>query len=261
MISEDRFGSGMVRIAPTPQQAGRAAGQIAAHVIRDATSRNGSAKVVFASAPSQEEMLRTLTSEEGIDWSKVESLHLDEYRGIAQDHPASFGQWLAERLPEAGRKGLRRISPSGMIDDEISRYTELLREGRIDLVCLGIGVNGHIAFNEPGDTSFEESAFMREVPLTEASRKQQVDEGLFASLSDVPTHALSMTVPAILAGGALVCTVLGEAKAQAVADALTGPITAEVPSSALRTHSNVSIFLDAGAAEKLPSDYPAERVE
>ena len=255
LVSDDRFlPDGAVTVADSPEGAGSAAGKEAAEILKSAIGAKGRARVVFASAPSQEQMLRTLTSSEGIDWSQVESLHLDEYRGISPEHPASFGQWLQERLPAAAHAGLHRIRPDGKSSDEIARYSDLLRREEIDLVCLGIGVNGHVAFNEPGDTKFDDDALLREVPLTYASRKQQVDEGLFSALEEVPTHALSMTVSAILAGHALVCTVLGETKAPAVAAALEGPITTDVPSSALRTHARVSMFLDSGAASALAAD-------
>lgn len=255
LVSDDRFlPDGAVTVEDSPEGAGSAAGKEAAEILKSAIGAKGRARVVFASAPSQEQMLHTLTSSEGIDWSQVESLHLDEYRGISPEHPASFGQWLQERLPAAAHAGLHRIRPDGKSSDEIARYSDLLRREEIDLVCLGIGVNGHIAFNEPGDTKFDDAALLREVPLTYASRKQQVDEGLFSALEEVPTHALSMTVSAILAGHALVCTVLGETKAPAVAAALKGPITTDVPSSALRTHARVLMFLDAGAASALAAD-------
>jgi len=251
--------AGTVTIAPGEAEAGQRAGEVAAQVLRDALRDRGEARVVFASAPSQEAMIRTLASADGIDWTKVTSLHLDEYRGIDPHHQAAFGQWLADRLPEEAQGGLDRIRTGGTAQEEIDRYTQVLNDGPIDLVCLGIGVNGHLAFNEPGDTDFDDPAAVRQVELAHASRKQQVDEGLFASLDDVPTHALSMTVPAIMRGAALVCTVLGESKADAVAAALTGEVTDQLPASALRTHARMFLFLDEGAAVKLPADFPAER--
>lgn len=204
--------------------------------------------------------MRTLAAAEGIDWSRVQSMHLDEYRGIDPVHPAGFGKWLADRLPQAAQAGLERIGSGGGAEEEIERYTQLLQQGPIDLVCLGIGVNGHVAFNEPGDTDFESSEQVRQVLLTHASRKQQVDEGLFAGLDDVPTHALSMTVPAIMRGQALVCTVLGSAKAQAVAAALSGPVTTDVPASVLQDQGNVQVFLDQEAAAELPDSVATHRV-
>ncbi|HLS41021.1 6-phosphogluconolactonase [uncultured Georgenia sp.] len=249
-----------VHVAPSDTAAGAAAGQAAARLLQDALSRRGRARVVFASAPSQDRMIRTLSAAPGIDWSRVESLHLDEYRGIDPEHRAGFGRWLADRLPSTALPGLRRIRTDGDARAEIERYGEVLDAAPVDLVCLGIGVNGHIAFNEPGDTDFADAALLREVPLAHASRQQQVDEGLFPALADVPTHALSLTVPAILRGAAIVGTVLGAAKAEAVAAALVGPVTPDVPASVLRTHGAVSLFLDAAAASRLPAAFPVTAV-
>lgn len=244
--------AGTVTTSPDAAEAGHRAGEVAAQVLRDALAKRGRARVIFASAPSQDATIRTLAAAAGIDWTRVTSLHLDEYRGIDPHHQAAFGQWLADRLPEPAQRSLDRIRTDGTARAEIDRYTQVLHDGPIDLVCLGIGVNGHLAFNEPGDTNFDDRRVVREVELTHASRKQQVDEGLFPSLDDVPTHALSMTVPAIMRGEAIVGTVLGESKAASVAAALTGPVTTDLPASALRTHPRAYLFLDTGAAGDLP---------
>lgn len=247
-------------IAPTAEQAGAHAGRLAAGVLRRALAQRGGARVVFASAPSQEATIATLGAAEGIDWSKVTSMHLDDYLGLDPQHPAAFGQWLADRLPEQARSGLDRIRTDGEAGAEVERYTQALEAGPIDLVCLGIGVNGHLAFNEPGDTDFDDPSLVRQIALAHASRQQQVDEGLFATLDEVPTHALTLTVPAIMRGGVIVGTVLGEAKAASVAAALTGPITEELPASALRTHASAHLYLDEAAADSLPDHFPARRV-
>lgn len=250
--------AGKVDVAHTPEEAGRRAGSVAARILRAALLERGSARVVFASAPSQDAMIRSLAGSEGIDWSRVTSMHLDEYRGIDPRHQAAFGQWLADRLPNQALAGLDRIRTDGHASAEIDRYSQLLTEP-IDLVCLGIGVNGHLAFNEPGDTDFSDPSAMREVELTHTSRMQQVDEGLFDNLNQVPTHALTMTVSAILRGRAMVGTVLGKPKAASVAAAFTGPVTTDLPASALRTHEEVYMFLDEGAASGLPQSFVARR--
>ena len=241
-----------VVVSGTAEAAGAAAGQAAADVMVRVLEERSQVRVVFASAPSQEQMLATLAADPRIDWSRVESLHMDDYLGIAPDHPAAFANWLVERLPPAAAGGFERMRPDSDPEAEIRRYSDLLAKSPIDLVCLGIGVNGHIAFNEPGDTDFNTSALVRTVSLTHASRQQQVDEGLFDSLDDVPTHALTLTVPAMVAGRSLVCTVLGPAKAEAVAASLSGPIDEAVPASALLGHPNATVYLDSAAAEHLP---------
>src|SRR5690625_4322332 len=255
-VSKRRLAPEDIRVARTEEECGRAAGEAAAELLKSAIAERGRARVIFASAPSQEQMLHTLTNSPGIDWAVVESLHLDEYRGIASDHPAAFGQWLTDRLPAAALPGLKRIYTGGTSEAEIERYSEIIAAEPIDLVCPGVGVNGHVAFNEPGDTDFDDTRLVREVPLAHASRQQQVDEGLFSKLDNVPTHALSMTVPAILRAASVVCTVLGTSKADAVAAMLTRSISSDLPATSLRTHEHVSIFLDSGAAEKIPSSVP-----
>lgn len=245
-------------VSDTPERAGAAAGRAAADALAAVLETQERARVLFASAPSQERMLRTLTTDPRIDWSRVNSMHMDDYLGLDPAHPASFGTWLADRLPPNALPGLDRIRQDSDPDDEVRRYGDKIAEAPLDLVCLGIGVNGHIAFNEPGDTDFEDPAHVRKVELSMTSRRQQVDEGLFAAVDDVPTHALTLTVPAMLSGRTLVCTVLGEAKADAVAAALSGPLTTEVPASALRTHRDVVVHLDSAAASKLPAELRRE---
>lgn len=241
-----------VIVHDTVQEAGEAAGHSAADALVRTLDHAPRARVIFASAPSQEQMLGTLGEDTRIDWSRVRSFHMDEYLGLDPTHPAAFGKWLAERLPRAAIPGFERIHADTNPDQEVRRYSALLAEAPIDLVCLGIGVNGHIAFNEPGGTDFEDPTLVRRIELTRASRMQQVDEGLFATLDEVPDLALTLTVPAMLSGRTMVCTVLGPSKARAVADSLTGPVTADVPASALHTHPNATVHLDRGAASELP---------
>lgn len=240
-----------VRTAASAAEAGRDAARRAASVLRDAITSRGAARVIFACAPSQEAMLAALAHEPDIDWARVHSFHMDEYLGLAPDHPNTFGQWLQERLPAAALAGLERIRSDDRPAAEATRYAALLDEAPIDLVCLGIGVNGHIAFNEPGTSAPDDSEMVRVVTLDDASRRQQVDEGLFPQLSDVPTHALTLTVPALLAGRSLVCSVVGAHKADAVTRAAQGPIDALVPASFLRLHPDVTWFLDESAAAGL----------
>lgn len=248
-----------IHTATSVAEAGREAAQRAATVLRDAIDSRATARVIFASAPSQQAMLAALVQEPGIDWSRIRSFHMDEYLGLPDDHANSFGLWLQQRLPAEALPGLERIRPDVKPAAEAARYAGLLAEAPIDLVCLGIGVNGHIAFNEPGTSGPEDPETVRVVTLDETSRQQQVEEQLFASLTEVPTHALTLTVPALLSGGSLVCSVVGAHKADAVARAVHGPIGRAVPASFLRTHPDVSWFLDAAAAQSLNRETPHTR--
>ncbi|EHK83971.1 glucosamine-6-phosphate deaminase [Saccharomonospora azurea SZMC 14600] len=251
--------TGGVFVRGTPGEVGTSAAAVAADAILAALAERGRARVVFASAPSQEPMLTALAADRRIDWSRVTSFHMDEYLGIAADHPQAFGRWLADRLPAAARQGLLRIDPTAEPGHEAERYAALLAEAPIDLTCLGVGVNGHIAFNEPGLTRFDDPELVRLVRIDDVSRRQQVDEGLFPSLDRVPTEALSLTVPALMGATRMVASVLGEHKAAAVAAALTGPVSPQCPASVLRTHSAVSMHLDTAAVALVePSTQPGD---
>ncbi len=240
-----------VHIAPDAHEAGRRAADRAAEVLREALSARGEARVIFASAPSQDAMLTHLADAPGIDWSRVRSFHMDEYLGLPPEHPAGFGLWLRERLPRQAHDGFARIRTDGEPAAEAERYARLIQQAPIDLVCLGVGVNGHIAFNEPGAADPADPEPARVVTLDTASRQQQVDEGLFPDLPAVPTQALTLTVPTLLSGRSLVCSVIGAHKAAAVARAHGGPVDDSNPASFLRTHADVTWFLDEAAASQL----------
>lgn len=240
-----------VTIESSENAAGAAAAQQAAEAIVAAIEQRGKARVIFASAPSQASMLENLVADTRIDWSKVESFHMDEYLGLNMEAPQAFGRWLLDRLPESAAAGFDRIRTDAEPAAEIERYTAALKSAPIDVTCLGVGMNGHIAFNEPGDTDFADERWARKVDLDLMSREQQVEEGLFASLDEVPISAISLTVPALIAAGTMVCTVLGEHKAAAVARALEGEVSTDCPASILREHPEAHWFLDQEAGSKL----------
>lgn len=241
-------GDTRVTVSRTSDEAGASAARTAADAIVAAISTSGRARVVFASAPSQEAMLRSLTDDRRIDWSRVDGMHMDEYIGIDPADPRSFGEWLAERLPVDDFASFHRIDPSGDPEEVGARYEANLRAEPVDLTCLGFGVNGHIAFNEPGMFDLDDPRFVRTVELTPESRRQQVEDGLFDHMDDVPRRAITLTVPALLSARTVVATVVGRQKAAAVAAALTGPITADCPASAIRRHPAAAVHLDADAA-------------
>ncbi|RCS60217.1 6-phosphogluconolactonase [Microbacterium sp. JB110] len=233
------------------RETARRAAACAAATIERAIAEKGHARVVFASAPSQEAMLAELTTDPRIDWSRITAFHMDEYLDLRMDHPQAFGSWLEQRLPRDAHVGLARIRTDAVVVDEITRYTALLAEAPIDLVCLGVGVNGHIAFNEPGQADIDDDVTMREIRLDDASRTQQVDDGLFPTFDDVPARALTLTVPALMSATTLVCTVLGSHKAAAVAAALEGPVARSCPASYLQRHHHAHWFVDTSAARLL----------
>ncbi|MGC3954395.1 MAG: 6-phosphogluconolactonase [Propionicimonas sp.] len=249
MYTTHRISGIPVTVCDTAEEAGERAAARTADIIRTAAA-DGIARVIFASAPSQATMLQALARLD-VPWPRVEALHMDDYIGLPSSDPRSFSQWLADRLPTDQMAAFHRIDGMAEVAAELRRYTDLVAAAPITLTCMGIGVNGHIAFNEPGDTSFTDSSAIREIVLEPESRQQQVDEECFASLAEVPATALTLTVPVLVSARSIVMTVLGESKARGVAAALRGPIGEAVPATAIRGHRDVMVFLDRGAASEL----------
>ena len=229
---------------------GREAAEQAAAAIRRATAQRGRARIIAATGLSQFPFLEALTKEPGIDWPRVEMFHLDEYVGLPITHPASFRKYLLDRL----------IRPTGikqyhLLDDSdpaetIRRVGEALKSAPIDIGFLGIGENGHLAFNDPpADFETEEPYLL--VNLDEACRQQQVGEGWFDDFTQVPHQAISMSVRQILKAKELICVVPGSRKAKAVQLCLEGEISPMAPASILRTHPNTTIYLDKESAALL----------
>lgn len=241
-----------VRVYSAREEAGAAGAAIAAEVIHSEIARAGKAAVVFASAVSQDPFLAALRAQE-IDWPRLTAFHMDEYAGMSARHPASFRRFLQERLfdrvPAAAFHGLDAEAKDR--EAECNRYAALLREVRPCLVIMGIGENGHLAFIDPPVCRFDEPRDVRVVDLDDVCRMQQVHDGQFAALGDVPKQALSLTVPFFLRVPRALVFVNGERKAAAVRDALNGPIAEACPASALRRHPAATIFLDQGAASLL----------
>jgi glucosamine-6-phosphate deaminase len=233
---------------------GRAAAAAVARAIIDRIAAAGLARVIFAAAPSQNELLAGLIAERGIDWSRVVGFHMDEYLGLDEDHPASFRRYLYEhlfRVAEIGADRLRLI-PGERIERPLAtclEYEDMLRAEPADLVCAGIGENGHLAFNDPPVADFLDPVKVKVVRLDEACRKQQVNDGCFADLAAVPTHAYTLTVPALLAAPRLFVVVPGPRKAEAVLATLKGPIGEACPASALRGHAWARLYLDKESAK------------
>jgi glucosamine-6-phosphate deaminase len=225
---------------------GRAAGNDAAAKVREVLAAKGGVRMIFAAAPSQNETLATLAAAPGIDWSRVTAFHMDEYIGLAEEAPQRFGRYLREHIFDLVRPGkVHFIDSSNRAEDECRRYAALLREGPIDIVCLGIGENGHIAFNDPPVANFEDPELIKVVELDEACRRQQVNDGCFTNFAAVPTHALTLTIPALVSGAHLFCSVPGRTKRAAVQRTLNGPISTECPSTVLRKHADCTLYTDA----------------
>jgi glucosamine-6-phosphate deaminase len=243
----------IVKVLPDATALAAAAAADAGKRIREAIGARGGARIIAATGASQIAFLGRLVREPDIDWRKVEMFHLDEYVGLAKDHPASFRKYLLERL----------IRPAGitnyhLLDGErdpkavCQEIGAMLTKAPVDVAFVGIGENGHLAFNDP-PADFETDAPYLVVQLDERCRQQQVGEGWFASVAEVPETAISMSVRQILRARAIVCVVPDARKAEAVRATLEGAIGPMTPASILRTHPDVAIYLDEQSASLLES--------
>lgn len=240
-----------IRIAETRQELGRRAAADIAAELRRRLARQRHLRMIFAAAPSQRAMLDALAVEPGIDWTRITAFHMDEYVGLPADAPERFGAWLRaaifDRVPFAS---VHLIEPSNNADEACHRYAKLLAEAPVDLVLLGIGVNGHLAFNDPPADLHDPSA-VKVVALDEVCRRQQVDDGCFAAIDEVPRSAITLTVPTLLGADKLFCCVPGASKQMAVRRMVHDPVSGVCPATALRTHPECVVYLDRDSSALL----------
>lgn len=241
-----------VSIHPDREAMGSAAAKAAAQSLQEAIRRRGEARLVLAAAPSQIELLCYLR-ESAVDWSRVTIFHMDEYVGLPPTHPIALRRFLATEV-------LAHIQPRdfhGMrgeaadLPTEIARYSELLNAGPLDVVCLGIGENGHLAFNDPPVALFDDPVLVKVVEPDAICRQQQVNDGSVPHLGAMPKQGLTMTIPALMKGAALYCVVPGPSKAKAIRNTLRGPIATSCPASILRRHPAAHLYLDEDSADLL----------
>ncbi|HXT42045.1 MAG TPA: glucosamine-6-phosphate deaminase [Candidatus Angelobacter sp.] len=211
------------------------------------------AAAVLATGNSQIKFLGQLVKLGGVDWSKVTLFHMDEYLGISADHPAGFRRYMRERVADlVNPKVFHDLGGDALLPiKECERYSQLLRAQPIDLCCLGIGENGHLAFNDPPVADFNDNRFVKIVKLDDACKRQQAGEGHFPDLESVPSYALTLTIPALISARKMVCIVPEKRKAAAVKAALQGPISTACPASFLRKQAHCTLFLDAESASLL----------
>lgn len=252
-ISESLSFNGLiVHVAQSRAAMGVQAARAIADEIRTCLQNQAGVRMVFAAAPSQAEMLAALVKEKDVDWTRVTAFHMDEYLGLPANSPQRFARWLClaifDHLPFAA---VHLIEPGDNAKQSAADYAAKLNTGPIDIVCCGIGVNGHLAFNDP-PADFNDPLTVKIVNLDAQCRRQQVDDRCFSTLSEVPTEALTMTVPALLSARGMFATVPGPAKKEAVRGTLLGPIDPMCPASALRRHPRGTIFLDRDSASELP---------
>jgi glucosamine-6-phosphate deaminase len=242
-----------VEVFPSRAEMGTAAALDVAERMKAVLAAKGRVVMVFAAAPSQNEFLAALCEQPGLDWSKVEAFHLDEYVGLPSDAPQGFGNFLRRHIFDIVRPGIVHFMNGNTKDPdaECRRYAELLAATTIDIACIGIGENGHLAFNDPPVADFNDPLKVKVVELDQTCRMQQVHDGCFTTIDEVPKQALTMTVPAIVSAASIHCMVPAATKAQAVRDTIKGPIATSCPASILRLYANAKLYLDPDSASLL----------
>ncbi len=238
-----------VYVFDTREEMGKVAAEDAAKRINAVIERKGEANVVFAAAPSQNDLFENLLKE-NVDWTKVRGFHQDEYVGIDASEPAGFGNFLRRAIFD--RVEFKEIHyllcGADEAEQKCEEYSALLKKHPIDLIFLGIGENGHLAFNDPAVADFEDPKMIKVVELDDVCRQQQVNDGCFATLDDVPKYAMTLTMSYIMSLPEAICVVPTDRKANAVYHALRGEVTTACPASILRNHNNAALYLDKDSA-------------
>ncbi|MGV3508787.1 MAG: glucosamine-6-phosphate deaminase [Sphingobacteriaceae bacterium] len=239
-------------VSDTREQLGIKAADAVSEKMNELLKNKASINMIFAAAPSQNEFLAALI-EKPIDWSRINAFHMDEYVGLSADAPQGFGNFLKERL--FGKVPFKSVNylngNADSLDEECKRYSLLLKTHPCDIVCMGIGENTHIAFNDPHVADFNDPALVKVVDLDEQCRNQQVNDGCFNEIGEVPTHALTLTVPALNRASHVFCMVPGEKKAQAVQFTLHNEVSEKYPSTILRNHPSAILFIDSSSSSLL----------
>jgi len=248
-----KVGQMQVYIAESRAQMGEISGHDVAAMLKTLLAIKDEINVMFAAAPSQNDVLATLVSDKEIAWNRVNAFHMDEYIGLSKTAPQGFGNFLRERVfSKADFKTVNYINPEAADPQaEAERYEALLKEFPMDVCILGIGENGHMAFNDPGEADFNDAHLVKVVTLDERCRQQQVNDGCFATIDDVPKTAMTVTIPGLLRAKAMFCIVPTTNKAEAVRRTLLEEINDMCPASILRTKAGAKLYLDPDAASLL----------
>lgn len=242
-----------VEIHATPEALAQAAAVDVAARLQQILAKQRVARIILATGNSQRSYISYLTGHCSLLWDRIECFHMDEYVGLDGNHPASFRRWMRERVEQKVHPRAFHYVQGDARDPqtECARYAALLAAGPIDVVSLGIGENGHIAFNDPAVADFNDAAPVKVIELDEACKRQQVGEGHFPNVAAVPTHAITLTIPTLMSAASVYCLAPESRKAEAVRNALEDPITTRCPASVLRRHPHARLFLDAEAAALL----------
>ncbi len=241
-----------VRIFTDETSAGKGSADFVAQHLNDTVQTKGHANLILATGASQFAFIEAIRTFQ-IDWSKITVFHLDEYKDLHESHPASFRKYLKERILDVVKPfEVHYINgDAAEIDREVARYEELLKAATVDVACIGIGENGHIAFNDPEVADFNDPKLVKIVQLDDISRQQQLGEGWFSTFEEVPREAISLTIPAIMRCKVISCMVPDKRKAYAVYNTLNAEISTACPATILRRHPHAVLFLDKNSASQL----------
>ena len=238
-----------VEVYPDGAALARRAAEQAALCLRDAVAKRGVAHAMFATGNSQLRFVETLVASDDVPWADIVVFHMDEYVGVGPDHPAGFQRWIRERIVEVTHpRAAYYLDGLADPDGECGRYAHLLETFPLDLCCLGIGENGHLAFNDPPVADFADPLDVKVVELDGPCRAQQVNEGHFPTIDDVPARAITVTIPALLRARTVLAIVPEARKAEPVRLALDGPVSTACPASALRLQPNATLLLERDSA-------------
>lgn len=243
-----------VKIMPTRDEMGKVAAVDIYNKIKELLSQKAEINMIFAAAPSQNDVLQSLIAYPDIEWNRINAYHMDEYIGLRPElSDKSFGTYLTDhifsKVPFKSINLINGLSQDG--EAECARYSKLLKENPTDIVVMGIGENGHIAFNDPWIADFNDPKMVKVVPLDDVCRQQQVNDGCFAAFDLVPTHAITLTCPTLFAGCHLFCIVPAPTKAAAVKQTIEGEINEDCPATILRKHDSAVLYLDGDSSAEL----------
>lgn len=239
-----------IKVLSSPEQLGQKAAKQAADILNESIQSKGRARLILSTGQSQFEFFESFIQQK-VDWSKVEMFHLDEYVGLSEQHPASFRKYLKERFVQKLPLGQAFfVNGEGDIDKQIAKLNEAIAEAPVDVALIGIGENAHVAFNDP-PANFDTTEPFILVDLDDACKQQQVGEGWFPTVDDVPKQAITMSVQQILKSKAIISCVPHGVKAEAVYKTITEDVTNDIPATILKTHDNWTLYLDEASAAKL----------
>jgi len=240
-----------VKVFDSRAEMGRGAASDAVAYLKQLMAEQEVVNIIFAAAPSQNEFLATMVDSD-VDWSRVNAFHMDEYIGLPSNAPQGFGNFLHRAIfGKVPFRSVNYINGQNVPEDTLKQYKALLKENKVDIVFMGIGENGHIAFNDPHVADFSDPELIKVVDLDEKCRRQQVNDGCFSCIEDVPTHAFTLTVPALMAAKRRFCVVPASTKAQAVYNTINGDVSEACPASVLRMSEGTTLYLDSDSSSLL----------